>query len=413
MARGGSTMARRHVLCAGRPGLLDERGDRLAGGAARFEARAGRGAQDGPVVGTGPDRRRTAAAGDHLDVLAHARVAGRSDRLRRRRSGGGAQRRRCDGGEQGEQARVDRHPHVLIYVAEPSGLTGRMRRRPEFSVDLLREECQPREHSRVDCVQMQSTLAETRRAPLLLALGPVHRARAAAWTLGFAAPLYLAMRGGGYEAVLRDQVGIALWWVVLVGVLAGVLGLTRPSRAQLTMLAALVGLAAWTGIGALWSQSSGRTVEELSRLSCYAAVLALAIVTVRAGARRALVGGVASAIGAVAVLALLSRLHPAWFPANETAAFLPDTLSRLNYPLNYWNGLAAFAAFGIPLMVYFATSARSIAVRMTAAAALPAMAAVVYLTFSRGGWLELGAAVIVLLALSSDRLWRLAPLETG
>jgi hypothetical protein len=122
---------------------------------------------------------------------------------------------------------------------------------------------------------------------------------------------------------------------------------------------------------------------------------------------------VTSAIGAVAVLALLSRLHPAWFPANETAAFLPGTQSRLNYPLNYWNGLAAFVAMGVPLMAHYAATARALALRMLAAAALPAMAAVIYLTFSRGGWLEMGAAVIVLLALSSDRLWRLATLAIG
>jgi len=259
-------------------------------------------------------------------------------------------------------------------------------------------------------MHMQATLAETRQATARVAVGPTRRAQAAAWTLGFAAPLYLAMRGGGYEAVLRDQVGIALWWIVLVGVLVGALPLARPSRAQLTMLAALVGFAAWTGIGALWSQSSGRTVGELSRLSCYAAVAALAILTVRVGARGALIGGVACAIGAVAVLALLSRLHPAWFPANETAAFLPGTLSRLNYPLNYWNGLAAFVAMGVPLMAHYASGARALALRMLAAAALPAMAAVVYLTFSRGGWVEMGAAVIVLLALSPGRLWRSATL---
>ena len=260
---------------------------------------------------------------------------------------------------------------------------------------------------------MQATLVEARRAPLRVALEPARRARAAAWTLGFAAPLYLAMRGGGYETVLRDQVGVALWWIVLVGALVGALPLAHPSRAQLTMLGALVGFAAWTGVGALWSQSNGLTVGELSRLSCYAAVLTLAILTVRAGARGALVGGVTSAIGAVAVLALLSRLHPAWFPANETAAFLPGTQSRLNYPLNYWNGLAAFVAMGVPLMAHYATCARALALRMLAAAALPAMAAVIYLTFSRGGWLEMGAAVIVLLALSSGRLWRLATLAIG
>lgn len=253
---------------------------------------------------------------------------------------------------------------------------------------------------------MQATLARARPLPALANVGPGRRLSVAAWTLGFALPFYLAMRGGGYEAVLRDQIGVALWWILLAGVLVGALPVARLSRSQLIALAALVAFAAWSGVGALWSQSSGRTVEELSRLSCYAAVLALAIVSVRATTRSALVGGVTCAVGLVTGLALLSRLHPAWFPANETARFLVGSQSRLNYPLNYWNALAALAAMGMPLLVHFAGSARRLALRMLSAATLPATAAVVYLTFSRGGWIELGAAAAVLVAFSAERLWR-------
>jgi O-antigen ligase/polysaccharide polymerase Wzy-like membrane protein len=257
---------------------------------------------------------------------------------------------------------------------------------------------------------MQATIARARPEPLLADVGPARRLSVAAWTLGFALPLYLSLRGGGYEAVLRDQIGIALWWILLVGVLVGALPVARLSRVQLIALGALVAFAAWSGVGALWSQSSGRTVEELSRLSCYAAVLALAIVSVRAGTRSALIGGVTCAIGLVTALALLSRLHPAWFPANEAAAFLTIARSRLNYPLNYWNGLAALVAMSVPLLAHFASSARRFSLRMLSAAVLPMSLAVIYLTFSRGGWLELAAASIVLLVFSPGRIWRAATL---
>ncbi|MGN6372919.1 MAG: O-antigen ligase family protein [Solirubrobacteraceae bacterium] len=260
---------------------------------------------------------------------------------------------------------------------------------------------------------MQASVAQSRAAPLLASARPALRLSVGAWVLGFALPLYLAMRGGGYEAVLRDQVGIALWWILLAGVLVGALPVARLSRAQLIALVALVAFAAWTGIGALWSQSSGRTVQELSRLSCYAAVLALGLASVRAGTRTALIGGVTCAIGLVTVLALLSRLHPAWFPANEAAAFLTIARSRLNYPLNYWNGLAALVAMGAPLLTHFAASARRLSLRMLSAAALPLSFAVVYLTFSRGGWIELASASLVLLALSSGRIWRAATLAVA
>jgi hypothetical protein len=257
-------------------------------------------------------------------------------------------------------------------------------------------------------MEMEAVLERTRGPALAARLTPARSAGVAAWTLGFTAPLYLALRGGGYEAVLRDQVGIALWWIVMLGVLLGVLPVARPSRAQLLALATLVLFAFWTGLGALWSPSSEQTVGELSRLSTYAAILALATLGVRAGARKLLVGGVTAAIAAVALLALLSRLHPAWFPVDQTAQFLPSTRSRLNYPLNYWNGLAAFTALGIPLALHFATSARILALRVLSAAALPIMAATLYLTFSRGGLVEACAALLVYLVLTPGRIWRLA-----
>ena len=257
---------------------------------------------------------------------------------------------------------------------------------------------------------MEAVLARSRSSPLTLRLGRARGPELAAWGLGFAAPLYLALRGGGYEAVLRDQVGVAVWWIVLLGVLLGVLPGIRPTRAQLLAIGALVLFAAWTGLGVLWSQNREHTVAELSRLSTYAAVLTLAVLGVRAGARRWLVGGVTTAIAAIAVLALLSRLHPAWFPADQTAEFLSEASSRLNYPLNYWNGLAALMALGIPLALHFATSARQLVLRALSAGALPAMAATLYLTFSRGGLAEAAAGLLVYLAFAPGRPWRLAAL---
>ena len=65
----------------------------------------------------------------------------------------------------------------------------------------------------------------------------------------------------------------------------------------------------------------------------------------------------------VAGLAVLSRLQPGLFPANETGAFLDIARSRLNWPLNYWNGLAAFCALGVPLALALAAGHRHVAVR--------------------------------------------------
>src|SRR5919198_6380768 len=52
----------------------------------------------------------------------------------------------------------------------------------------------------------------------------------AGWLLPFALVLYLALKGGGYDPVVRGEVGIAIWWIVLLGAGVGVLPLARVPR---------------------------------------------------------------------------------------------------------------------------------------------------------------------------------------
>ncbi len=83
----------------------------------------------------------------------------------------------------------------------------------------------------------------------------------------------------------------------------------------------------------------------------------------------------ASAIVVVAVVALASRLHPGLFTAaGQTASYLPSAQSRLSWPLNYWNALAALLAFSMPLLLSSTSTARSIAMQALAAAAIPIIA---------------------------------------
>ena len=42
---------------------------------------------------------------------------------------------------------------------------------------------------------------------------------AAGYALPFLLVTYLALKGGGYDAVVRSEIGIAAWWIVLLGVL--------------------------------------------------------------------------------------------------------------------------------------------------------------------------------------------------
>ena len=45
--------------------------------------------------------------------------------------------------------------------------------------------------------------------------------------LPFTLVLYLALEGGGYDVLVRSEVGVAIWWIVLLGALVGVLPVRR------------------------------------------------------------------------------------------------------------------------------------------------------------------------------------------
>jgi O-Antigen ligase len=232
--------------------------------------------------------------------------------------------------------------------------------------------------------------------------------------LPFALVLYLALRGGGYDRVVYSEVGIAVWWLVLLGALVGVLPAARISRAGWITLGLLTAFVAWTALGITWSESAERTAAEAGRVAAYLGVFALALTGQgREGLRRT-ANALAAAIAIVGVVALLSRLQPAWFPADEGAAALPGELAnRLRYPLDYWNGVAGLMAMGIPLVLEVALRARHLVTQAVATAALPAMALSAFYTFSRGGAVAIGLALLAYIALHPRRLAMLPTLAVA
>jgi hypothetical protein len=251
----------------------------------------------------------------------------------------------------------------------------------------------------LDASGSAGALAQPRR--LALRLDPP---AIAAWTLAFAVVAYLALSDGGYDTVVRGQVGVAVWWIVLLGALAGILP-GRIGRAGWVAIGLLAAFALWTGLATGWSESAERSTIELGRVATYLGVLVLAIVLQGRSAARHTINGLACAIGFVTALAVLSRLHPQWFPVNDHLEFLGRVSARkLSYPLNYWNALAAFAAMGVPLLLGVALGARTLAGQAIAAATLPLAALCVYLTISRGGALALVVGIVVFVLFVPRRL---------
>ena len=254
-------------------------------------------------------------------------------------------------------------------------------------------------------MEAASTLA--RPAPLDLARR-VDWGALPAWLLGFGLVAYLGLKGGGYDPLVHDQVGIAVWWVVLAGVAVGALPRTRLGPYAWGALALLAAFTIWTALSLGWTESAERTSADLARVATYLGVLFLALLARGPAAARRLVAAMGAGIVVVAIVGLLSRLHPSWFPEAVQTARILDSHDRLAYPLNYWNGLAALIAIGLPLLLQLASGVRSVALRALAAAAVPALVLTVYFTISRGGIGASLVAVAVYFAFASDRLPKLA-----
>ena len=197
----------------------------------------------------------------------------------------------------------------------------------------------------------------------------------ATWLLSAALVLYLALENGGYDPIPRDQVGIAIWWALLLGVAVKALPLPGRTPAARAALGLLLGFAAWTALSLGW------TAER--RAHCHRARpgrhlpgslrAGICLVTRRRGGAGQVLHGVTVGLALVAALGVLSRLHMAWFPANELGKVLPgiEIERRLAYPLNYSSAIGALAGMTLPLLLAATASARTVAVRALAAAAIP------------------------------------------
>src|SRR3954452_11941592 len=73
--------------------------------------------------------------------------------------------------------------------------------------------------------------------------------RIATWALPFVLVVYLGLKGGGYDSIIRDEAGVAIWWIVLIGAALGILPATMPRRNGFVGLGLIGAFALWTGIG--------------------------------------------------------------------------------------------------------------------------------------------------------------------
>jgi hypothetical protein len=224
--------------------------------------------------------------------------------------------------------------------------------------------------------------------------------------------LWLSLKGGGYALTVRSPAAIAIWAAVALGVALKLWPRAEPPRAALVTGALLAAFAALTGLSAVWADSAEKAFIEFDRVVLYLGLFALVVLAAGRGSARRWSDGLALGIAAVGVLSLSSRLFPDLFGPSAVSELDPSD-PRLSYPVNYWNGLAELVAVGIPLLLAVAVRSRTSFRGAAAVAVLPALAAVIYLTSSRGGMAAAALGVGLFVVLTTRRTQALAALGTA
>src|SRR6187399_2912833 len=85
-----------------------------------------------------------------------------------------------------------------------------------------------------------------------------------AWLLPILLIVYLGMHNGGFDPIERDQVGIAVWWIVLVGTVVGILPVAGGTRYGRAMLGLLFAFALWNALSFIWTESAEQTATEVA-----------------------------------------------------------------------------------------------------------------------------------------------------
>jgi hypothetical protein len=230
---------------------------------------------------------------------------------------------------------------------------------------------------------------------LPVALTGLFDRRAAAFLLGGVSVTALGAANGGYYPGAWGWGAIAFLWAA--GIALGVS--SEFSRTALLFASLGVALLVWTILSGFWSSDLTATGLAAQRQLLYAATVVGGLTVVRRSSVDALLAGVWAGVVLICGWGLLTRLLP-----DHIGIVDPFSGYRLSGPIGYWNSFGLLAAIGTLIAIGLAARASLTWVRALAAASLPVLLVAQYYTFSRGAWLSLAVALVVLVVIDSARL---------
>jgi hypothetical protein len=233
--------------------------------------------------------------------------------------------------------------------------------------------------------------------------------RWAAWLLpgaGGVLAAVCALFSSGSSGGRLTWLGLAALCLAAALGVAALAGLPRPalSREALVALGFLVAFVGWTGISVIWSIEGDRSWAYLNRGLAYTA---FAVVGLALGPYLRRWSYVLAAVLALPLgWALLGKAVPALGGSGRVA--------RLSSPIGYWNALGLLFAMALPLALWLAARREHRHWLRTAGVVyVYALVVGLLLTYSRGGVLVAGAAVVLWLVLATPRIESAAALLLG
>jgi O-Antigen ligase len=227
--------------------------------------------------------------------------------------------------------------------------------------------------------------------------------RVVGFVVAFGLTIFLALDGGGFDVVVRDEVGIVVWAAIAFGFVTGILPRGRLSSGAWIALGGLGVLTALTAVAHSWTQSDEATTLELARVVQYLGIVTVAYLALDRGTWHGAAAGFAGAAMVIPFFALGARLFPHLLVDNVAQAFHFD---RLSYPLDYWNAVSCWGAMAIAIGLCVSAHGPRL-LRAAALAAVPVASLSIYLTFSRFGVVATVIALLAAFAVSRNR-WTLA-----
>jgi hypothetical protein len=210
----------------------------------------------------------------------------------------------------------------------------------------------------------------------------------------------------------------ALAWTTALVCILGLTVLARCLRPQAAVprmasgtrvaIGMLALFAAWSGLSVLWSVDPAGTWEELNRAILYVLVVGLAVTSASLSGERGVERASMALLGLTTVIGLYAlggKVIPGFSPLGLFDLNHTRDLARLRGPLGYWNALALVLVTGIPFALRVSTDrTRTDRVRLLGLAAAFVLVTALFMTYSRGGFLALFAALAVLTAFGAARL---------